>query len=57
MRAVRRSAPWFVAAVVFALLSIPALFDLHGLLVGLAVICAGLGLATAAFTWADRPKV
>lgn len=52
-RALRRSAGWFVAAVVLVLLSIPAIFDLHSLLVGLAVICAGLGLVTAGFTYAD----
>ena len=57
MRAVRRSAPWFVAAIVFLLLSIPAIFDLQGLLVGLAVITAGLGVVTAAYTWFDKPKV
>lgn len=50
--AVRRSAGWFVAAVLFALLSIPAVFDLRGLLIGLAAICAVLGLTTAAFTYA-----
>ncbi|MGO4258639.1 hypothetical protein [Marmoricola sp. RAF53] len=53
-RTVRRSAPWFAAALILVVLSIPAFFDLKSLLVGLAVICAGFGAATAAFTWFDR---
>ncbi len=52
-RVARRSGPWLVAALVLGLLSIPAIFDLQGLLVGLALICAALGLVTAAFTWFD----
>jgi hypothetical protein len=52
-RALRRSAGWFVAAIALGLLSIPAIFDLRSLLIGLAVICAALGLATAAYTYAD----
>lgn len=52
-RALRRAAWWFVAAVVLALLSIPAIFDLKTLFVWLAVICVALGLATAGFTYAD----
>lgn len=52
-RALRRSWRWFVAAVVLAVLSIPAIFDLDTLLVGAAVICAVLGAATAVFTWFD----
>ncbi len=53
-RTVRRSRWWFVVALVLALLSIPALFDLHSLLVGLAVVTAGLGVLVAGFTWFDR---
>jgi len=54
VRVARRSGPWLVAALVLGLLSIPAIFDLQGLLVGLAVICAGLGVVTATFTWFDN---
>ena len=53
IRALRRSAGWFVATVVLVLLSIPAIFDLESLFVGLAVICAGIGAVTAAYTYAD----
>lgn len=52
-RVLRRSWPWFAGALLFVLLSIPALFDLKSLFVGLAVVCAGLGVVTAAFTYAD----
>lgn len=53
-RVARRSAGWFAAALLLALLSIPAIFDLRGLLVGLAAICAAFGLVTAGFTWYDE---
>ncbi len=53
LRVVRRSAVWFVPAIALALMSIPAIFDLQGLFVGLSVICAALGLVTAVFTWFD----
>jgi hypothetical protein len=53
-RVARRSGPWLLAALVLALLSIPAAFDLNGLFVGLAVICGGLGVVTAAYTWFDK---
>lgn len=55
-RAARRSAGWFVAALVLALLSIPALFDLKSLFVGLAVVCSLVGAATAAFTYAEYSR-
>ncbi len=54
LRAGKRSAAWFVAAVVFGLLSLPAFFDLQSLFVGLAVVCCGFGVVTAAFTWFDK---
>lgn len=53
-RALRRSAGWFVAALVLAVLSIPAIFDLKGLFIALAVICALLGATVATFTWFDQ---
>jgi hypothetical protein len=49
---VRRSGGWFAAALVLLLLSIPAIFDLKSLFVGLAVVCALLGAVTAAYTYA-----
>lgn len=55
LRVARRSAPWMVAGAVLVLLSIPALFDLHSLLVGLGVICTGIGAVVAGFTWFDKP--
>jgi len=56
LRVLRRSWAWFAAALLLVLLSIPAVFDLRTLLIGLAVICAGLGVVTAAFTWFDKAQ-
>lgn len=53
-RAVRRSAGWFVLGIVLILLSIPAIFDLHGLLVTLGGIALVLGVLTAGFTVFDQ---
>lgn len=57
IRVARRSGLWLVAATVLGLLTIPAIFDLQGLLFWLAVICASLGVVTAAFTWFDKREL